>query len=188
MKLDQSLKKCIFALKKKSIIAYPTESVFGLGCDPDSKDAVFNLLILKRRPIEKGFILIAANYQQLIPYIEESKLSYLHIKKILSYSSNLSTTWIVPVSSKTPYWIKGNFNSIAIRIINHIGTKKLCLAFKKPLISTSANILGETPCRTFKDVQKKFGKNFPLLMENTGNRKNPSEIRNIYTNELIRAG
>ena len=64
-----SIAQAVEILKKEEVIAYPTEAVFGVGCDPDSEVAVNRLLALKQRPVEKGLILIAANYEQLKPYM-----------------------------------------------------------------------------------------------------------------------
>ncbi|EEQ14551.1 Ribosomal modification protein RimN [Yersinia frederiksenii ATCC 33641] len=65
----------LLALQQEAVIAYPTEAVFGLGCDPDSEKAVNALLVLKQRPWQKGLILIAANYEQLKPYVDDAMLS-----------------------------------------------------------------------------------------------------------------
>lgn len=70
-----SIAQAVEILKKEEVIAYPTEAVFGVGCDPDSEVAVNRLLALKQRPVEKGLILIAANYAQLKPYIDDSMLT-----------------------------------------------------------------------------------------------------------------
>lgn len=185
--LIHSIKFCILQLKKKSVIAYPTESSFGLGCDPDSKTAVLKLLKLKTRAVEKGFILIAANYKQLIPYIEEKKLSHQQrIKMLDSWPGPIS--WVVPKSLSTPTWLTGRFNSIAIRVSAHPIVKKLCILFGKPLVSTSANVFGNAPCRTIYEIKKQFGTNFPCIIGKNGNRLKPSEIRNIITNKIIRKG
>ena len=72
---ESSLANVLNALKNEKVVAYPTEAVFGLGCDPDSELAVHALLDLKQRQWEKGLILIAANYEQLLPYVDDAKLS-----------------------------------------------------------------------------------------------------------------
>ena len=66
------------------IIAYPTEAVFGLGCDPDNSQAIEKLLSIKKRSPEKGLILLAANYAQLLPYIDDSKIQQDQRVTILS--------------------------------------------------------------------------------------------------------
>ncbi|WP_392552419.1 Sua5/YciO/YrdC/YwlC family protein [Orbus wheelerorum] len=183
LSLTQSCKK----LSLGEVIAYPTEAVFGLGCDPDNKNAVLTILSLKNRPIEKGLILIASNFEQLIPYIDQSKITSQQ-KKIMLNSWPGAVTWIVPKNSNTPYFLTGQFDSIAIRVTDHFLVSKLCTLFDKPIVSTSANLSGQDPCRTMAEVETQFGIDFPVLQGEIGKRKNPSEIRDIKTGQIIRQG
>ncbi|QJC29989.1 hypothetical protein GJT84_01355 [Enterobacteriaceae endosymbiont of Plateumaris sericea] len=177
----------INALKSGKIIAYPTESSFGLGCDPDNKNAVYKLLSIKKRNVNKGFILLASNYKQILSYIDETKLSLKQINMILSTCSKF-ITWTIPVSLKTPYWLTGNFNSIAIRITNYYPINKLCYFYGKPIISTSANITGYKPCLYPHEINYYFKKKILILNGTTGGYKKPSEIRDSLTNKIIRKG
>ncbi|WP_392561230.1 L-threonylcarbamoyladenylate synthase [Orbus sturtevantii] len=183
LSLTQSCEK----LTQGEVIAYPTEAVFGLGCDPDNENAVLAILTLKNRPIEKGLILIASNFEQLTPYIDLSKITEKQ-KKLMLSSWPGPVTWIVAKNNKTPYFLTGQFDSIAIRVTDHPLVRQLCLLFGKPIVSTSANLSGQAPCRTVADVKKQFGINFPVLLGKTGKRKNPSEIRDIKTGLIIRLG
>lgn len=79
------------ALQQGEVIAYPTEGVFGVGCDPDNPHAIKKLLELKQRPVEKGLILIAASYEQLLPYIDESQLTDEQL-------ATVKATWPGPVT------------------------------------------------------------------------------------------
>ena len=72
---SEAIVRAVALLNNEHVIAYPTEAVFGVGCDPDSEKAVMSLLALKQRPVEKGLILIAANFEQLKPYIDDTQLS-----------------------------------------------------------------------------------------------------------------
>ncbi|QFQ32646.1 L-threonylcarbamoyladenylate synthase type 1 TsaC [Buchnera aphidicola (Aphis fabae)] len=180
-----SLACCIQKLYCKKIIAYPTESMFGLGCDPDSQIAVENLLSLKKRSIKKGFILVAAYYNQIKKYIDETKISANQKKNMFHYWPG-PFTFLVPSNALTPYWLTGKSNTIAVRISNHLSIVKLCTIFGKPLISTSANFSNMPPCLTRASVLKNFGKDFPLLNGNIGSEKNPSKIINIMNGNLIR--
>lgn len=182
-----SLVYCIQELYCKKIIAYPTESMFGLGCDPDSKIAVENLLHLKKRNIKKGFILVAAYYKQIKKYIDETQISVTQKKNMFHYWPG-PYTFLLPSSVFTPYWLTGKYNTIAVRISNHSSIVKLCTMFGKPLISTSANITNMPPCLNKESVVKNFGKNFPLLKGHVGNEKNPSKIINIINGKFIRYG
>ncbi|PPI88568.1 L-threonylcarbamoyladenylate synthase type 1 TsaC [Candidatus Pantoea edessiphila] len=182
-----SLKHCVKELYLGGIIIYPTEAVFGFGCDPENKTAVEKLIFLKNRSLNKGFILISNDYNQLKSYVDEYKISSIKRDYMFSYWPG-PTTFIVPASRQTPIWLTGKFDSLAIRVSNHPGIKALCNKFGKPIISTSANLANQKPCRTFEDVIKKFGKSFPILLGETYGLKRPSEIRNIITGDLIRKG
>jgi len=182
-----SFDACIRTLQQSAVIAYPTEAVFGLGCDPDKEDAVMALLSLKQRPVEKGLILIAADYQQLVPYIDDSQLSHEQKERMFARWPG-PVTWILPARKGAPRWLTGRFDSLAVRVSNHPDVVQLCREFGKPLVSTSANLSGLPPCRNADEVRAQFGEHFPVLQGETGGRLNPSEIRDVLTGELIRQG
>ncbi|WP_338576876.1 L-threonylcarbamoyladenylate synthase type 1 TsaC [Erwinia sp. E_sp_B01_1] len=182
-----SVEACIVQLQQDAVIAYPTEAVFGLGCNPDSESAVMTLLALKKRPVEKGLILIAADYSQLQPYIDDSTLSADQKEQMLATWPG-PVTWVVSARATTPAWLTGRFSSLAVRVSHHPDVQNLCNGFGKPLVSTSANLTGFPPCRTAAEVHEQFGQTFPVLSGKTGGRENPSEIRDVLTGELIRQG
>ena len=86
----------IDVLNEERVIAYPTEAVFGVGCDPDSETAVMRLLELKQRPVDKGLILIAANYEQLKPYIDDTMLTDAQRETIFSPGSVIPILCLKP--------------------------------------------------------------------------------------------
>ncbi|CAL4325599.1 Sua5/YciO/YrdC/YwlC family protein [Buchnera aphidicola] len=180
-----SLIRCIQILYNKKIIAYPTESMFGLGCDPSSKNAIKDLLNLKKRSMKKGLILVASNYNQIKLYIDEEKLSVQQKKNMFSCWPG-PFTFVVPAKISVPYWLTGEFNTIAVRISAHLGIIKLCNIFGKALVSTSANFSNLSPCYTREEVFQNFGKDFPILYGDIGNERNPSKIINIINGKLIR--
>ncbi|WP_216782633.1 Sua5/YciO/YrdC/YwlC family protein [Candidatus Profftia tarda] len=175
------------ALKNAKVIAYPTESVFGLGCDPDSETAVHALLELKKRSWGKGLILIAAKYEQLLPYIDRTKLSEKKIEQLFSYNET-PITWIIPAKITTPRWLIGHFSTIAVRVSHYSFIQILCSEFGKPIVSTSANLSGLKPCRTAQEVRLQFGDDLLLIDEAVGTSLQPSEIRDALTNQLFRQG
>ncbi|QLK62764.1 L-threonylcarbamoyladenylate synthase type 1 TsaC [Enterobacteriaceae bacterium Kacie_13] len=185
--VNGSLSMVLEALQKQQVIAYPTEAVFGLGCDPDSERAVEALLALKKRPKDKGLILIADNYEQLLPYIDDSSLTEQQRQTIHS-SWPGPVTWVMPAKASTPDWLTGRFSSLAVRVTDHSLVKELCQKFGKPLVSTSANLNGQPPCRVAEEVSQQFGQDFPVLAGKVGGRENPSEIRDALTGNLIRQG
>ncbi|WP_435248063.1 L-threonylcarbamoyladenylate synthase [Vibrio sp. nBUS_14] len=176
------------ALQQGEVIAYPTEGVFGVGCDPDNPQAIKKLLDLKQRPVEKGLILIAANYEQLLPYIDESQLTEEQLATVKATWPG-PVTWIMPTSAKVTEWVSGQFDSIAVRVTDHPLVQRMCNEFGKPLTSTSANLTGEPPCMTTEEVQQQLGQHLVAILEGqTGGREKPSEIRDAKTSKILRQG
>lgn len=175
------------ALQQEEVIAYPTEAVFGLGCDPDSEKAVNALLALKQRPWQKGLILIAANYEQLKPYVNDAALSDAQREAIFSCWPG-PVTWVIPARPETPHWLTGSFDSLAVRVSDHPLVQQLCSQYGKPLVSTSANLSGQEPCRTTEEVRIQFGVSLPVFTGLVGGRLNPSEIRDALTGKQFRQG
>ncbi len=174
-------------LVQNQVVAYPTEAVFGLGCNPLSESAVKKLLNLKQRPMEKGLILVAPSLVYFSPFIDFTRLNEAHIALLKGEYAN-PTTWVVPAKEDVPNFLTGKFDSIAVRLCRHPAVKTLCEATGFALTSTSANLTGASPCRTAEEVRLQFGENFPVLEEVVGNAENPSEIRDLLTNQLFRQG
>lgn len=173
-------------LKNKYVIAYPTESVFGLGCDPESKTAVKRLLLIKNRSINKGFILVTHSYSHIEHYIEDYWLE-LYKKKLFSHWEKEDTI-LLPSKLSVPNWITGDSSLIAIRISKHKVIKNICINFGKPIISTSANVSGQSSCRTISELKCQFGKKLNIVKGSLGKNKHTSRIINIITEEYIRNG
>lgn len=174
-------------LQTEQVIAYPTEAVFGLGCLPMSETAVQKLLDLKQRPVEKGLILVAPELDYLRPYINTQALNAQHWQQLQQQSAQ-PTTWLVPAHHHVPKFLTGQFDSIAIRLCDHPAVRQLCEAINSALTSTSANLSGLPPCKTAQQVRCQFGENFPVLDMAVGAAQNPSEIRDLLSNQLIRQG
>jgi L-threonylcarbamoyladenylate synthase len=136
-KINQTIQK----IKAGKIISYPTEAVYGLGCDPLNEEAVFKLLALKKRSVDKGLILIASSFKQLGPYLE------LNEKIISTVNSSWpdAITWIIPCQAWVPKWLTGNHSSLAVRVTNHPTARALCQKYGSALISTSANTSSYPP-------------------------------------------
>lgn len=170
------------------IIAYPTEAVFGLGCNPDNKAAVEKLLILKNRPIEKGLILLAANYAQLLPYIDDTLIPQEKKRLMLSRWPN-GITQVVPKHKNTPTWLTGKFETIAIRITDQPDVVELCNKVNKPIVSTSANFSGNEPVRTWQALEQDIelaSKIDFIIKGKTLGYNQPSTIIDALTGETFR--
>lgn len=183
-----SITQATKALQAGKVIAYPTEAVFGVGCDPDNQAAIEALLELKQRPVEKGLILIAATYEQLLDYIDESQLSAEQIAQVKATWPG-PVTWVMPVKSSVLKAVTGQFDSVAVRVSDHPIVQELCLAFGKPITSTSANLTTLPPCRTQEEVIEQLGLDKVTLVEGkVGGLDKPTQIRDARSEKVLRQG
>lgn len=173
------------ALRAGGVVACPTEAVWGLSCDPDSERAVRRLLSLKRRPVEKGLILVAAS---------ESQFGFLladlpdHQRQTLRDSWPGPTTWLVPHRGRVQPWVHGEHATVAIRVSAHPVVKTLCEEWGGPLVSTSANPGGSQPPREAFQVLRYFGGELDAILPGrVGGADRPSQIRDLATGTLLRA-
>lgn len=180
-----SIRNAVNLLHQKQIIAYPTESIYGLGCDPDNEKVIKKLLQLKKRSMTKGLILIAASFEMLRPYIDESVLTEAQKRDIMATWPG-PVTWLLPKSKHVSTCLSGKFDCLAVRITAHETAKNLCRQYGKPIISTSANYCGQAPCHTPEEISHYFGSDFPIVEGRLGKRKTPSQIRDSRTGKIIR--
>ena len=181
-----AINNAVAALHTQQVIAYPTEAVFGLGCDPMNELAVQRLLTIKQRPVEKGLILIAANLAQLNDYVDLTQLSATQIDKIKQTWPG-PATWVMPAKAQVPKWLTGQFDSIAGRVAAHPTVQALCLAFGGPITSTSANLTGLTPCITAAEVASQLESLLGAIVdEAVGELAQPTTITDALTGEIYR--
>lgn len=178
------LSQAVDAIKNGGIIAYPTEAVFGLGCDPFNQQAVLKLLALKQRSVEKGLILIASHVQQILPLIKPRHANDL-ARALKTWPGH--HTWVFPKSDLVPDWISGIHKTIAVRVSAHPVVKQLCDELNNSIVSTSANISNRSDLNTIKSIKDKFnGKIHTYLDASLGNEKTPSIIKEAFSNTAIR--
>jgi L-threonylcarbamoyladenylate synthase len=168
------------------LFAYPTEAVFGLGCDPDNESAVMELLKLKQRDISKGLILVADNYLQLLAYVDDKAIPEANRMAIFN-SWPGPNTWLLPALPSAPYWVTGGSSLIAVRVSKHPLVQELCELFQKPLVSTSANISGMPAAMSASEVEAQFSDQVMVIPGNLGGELKPSLIRHGITGEVIRS-
>ncbi len=189
MLITQYPKDLIQVFQQGCIFAYPTEAIYGLGCDPDNEASVLRLLEIKQRPIEKGLILIAADFSQVSKYLKP-------VNKLPNkFTQPSETTYTFPALEATPQYLKGSFDSLAIRITKHPLIQQFCKLINSPLVSTSANFSGQPPAETFAEVLEMFEQTDSnqsiyidaILKGKTGGSIKPSTIRDAISGEIIRS-
>ena len=173
-------------LRAGHVIAYPTEAVYGLGCDPTNESAVRKLLLLKDRKESAGLVLIASDFSQLQPWIADIDESLIN-KAMQTWPGPV--TWLFPRAAGVPDYVAGNHDTIALRITAHEPSRELCTVFGSALVSTSANHAANRPARSVEEVNDYFGHNIKgILAGPLGGAENPSEIRDLISGNIIRQG
>lgn len=180
-----SIMQAIAILNGSGVVAYPTEAVWGLGCNPFSETAVERILSMKRRRRGMGLILIAADIEQLYPFL--SGLSARQFV-VLEESWPGPQTWLVPNNHVAPPWITGGHDTLALRVTDHPVAAGLCRAFGGPLVSTSANPHGLPPAKSLLKVNLYFRTDLDFLVPGLlGKRANPTPIKHLITGEDVRS-
>lgn len=172
-------------LRAGQVLAYPTEAVWGLGCDPFDQAAVLRLLALKSRPVEKGLILVAAGPDQLDGLVDWAALEDARRAAVLA-SWPGANTWTVPATPRVPAWIRGAHTSVAVRCSAHPVVSALCRAFGGALVSTSANPAGAPPPRTLADFDPDLRAAVAVVAGATGGLERPTPIRDAGSGEVLR--
>ncbi len=152
--MKTEIENCIAVLKKGGLILYPTDTVWGIGCDATNPDAVDKVFKLKQRSDEKSLICLVHDFKMLNEYVENvPEVAY----DILKYAKK-PTTIIYDNPIRVAENIIAADNSLAIRVAKDGFCKKLIQRFRRPLVSTSANISGEKTPQSYAEID-------PLILE-----------------------
>ena len=182
--MDAAIAQAVAALRQGGVVAYPTEAVYGLGCDPSDADAVARLFALKQRPATQGVLLIAADFAQVEKFIGPAPADAIARARATWPGPQ---TWVLPRSAQTPLWLAGGHSGIALRVTAHALAAQLCRAFGAAIVSTSANRHGEAPARTAEQVRAAFGDTLDAILNGSaGGLERPTPIRDAISGESVR--
>ena len=174
-------------LKAGGVITYPTEAVWGLGCDPANESAVHKVLALKQRPVEKGMILVAASAAQLDGWVDLAALPVERQAAVLA-SWPGPNTWILPAGPRAARWVTGEHDGLAVRVSAHPLVQALCQAWGGPLVSTSANLAGEEPARSRQQLDPRLLARLDGIIDGAvGKQPQPTTIRDGLSGATLRA-
>ena len=172
------------ALARGGVVAYPTEGVYGLGCDPADKAAVERILRLKGRAAAKGLILIADRMDALEPWLAPLDDA---TRARLAETWPGPVTWLLPAAPGTGPELRGEHETLAVRVTAHPPAAALCAAWGGPLVSTSANRAGEEPARDAATVAAVFGDGVDVIIDAPiGALAGPTTIRDGRTGRVLR--
>ena len=167
------------------IVAYPTEAVFGLGCLPHDRAAVSRLLAIKRRSWRKGLILIAADLEQLAPYVV---LPPEPQRGTVLATWPGPSTWVLEARRAAPRWVSGGRPSLAVRVTAHPVARELCRCAGDALVSTSANLSRQPPHRHLLRLRRALGRKVDYVLAGAlGGAGRPTAIRDARTGQTLRA-
>ena len=184
--MDGNLQAAAEALRTGGVVAYPTEAVYGLGCDPHNRAAFARVFELKQRPPTQGVLLIAAEFAQVEKYIDPATPADAIARARATWPG--PQTWIFPRAASVPDWIAGSHAGIALRVTAHPLAAALCRAFGGALVSTSANRHGEPPARTAHEVRAAFGSELAYILDGAvGGLTRPTPIRDAVSGIEIRS-
>lgn len=176
----KSASQAVDVLKQGGLIIYPTEGIYGIGCDALNEKSVQNVFNVKYRNNEKSFIVLCSEVVHISKLISDD---YVQDKKL---SEKEFITWIVPISKNCPQWLTKN-NKIAIRLTDHPVIKELCTGIDGPIISTSANISGKKYINNIDIISELFTDEVECIVEgNLGGEAKSSSIIDIATGHILR--
>lgn len=178
------LSDAVAALSAGGVVAYPTEAVYGLGCDPDNYSALEKIVQLKGRDADKGMIIIAAEFGQLAPYLKNPDNT---LRDKLNREADTPTTWVVDAAERLHKLLTGGRSTIAVRITQHPTAAALSRSFGGAITSTSANPSGAEPARTAAEVLRQFPQGIDTVVDAAvGDLAQPTRIIDARTNERLR--
>jgi L-threonylcarbamoyladenylate synthase len=172
------------AISAGAVIGYPTDTIWGFGCDPLNFASVARILEIKNRSPDKGLILLSSKLEYCAPYIDIDDAQ----RELLLTPCARPTTWLVKASEHCPWWIHGVYPSVAIRLCEHPLLEALCDQLRMPLVSTSANRGGRPTVRNALQLRRQFGDELDCIVTgfNAGSGS-ASEIRSLASGNILRS-
>ena len=178
------ISEAVKALREGGVIAYPTEAVYGLGCDPNDAAALQRILDIKAREANKGFILIAASQDQLAPFLAPLKPDW---QAQLDAAWPGPITFVLPAAKSVSPLLTGQRETLAVRVSAHPLVKQLCTDYGGAIVSTSANLSGHPALNNGTDVEHVFQDSIDAIIDaNVGELSSPTQIIDARTGKRLR--
>ncbi len=179
--LKKEVMACLDALNSGGIIVYPTDTIWGIGCDATNPEAVKKIYSIKKRNDSKSQIILLDNADKLSLYVHDIPLiTWDLLKNITS-----PLTIIYPEGRNLAPNVLGEDGSVAIRIVNHEFCRELIREFGRPIVSTSANISGGANPHSFDDIDPSIHEQADytvMAYHNVISAVRPSRIIKLYQN------
>ena len=182
--MEEEVKKAFEVIKKGGIIVYPTDTVWGIGCDAADPEAIQRIYDLKERSETKSMICLVSDFRMLGRHVEEvPEAAY----DILKYA-NKPTTIIYDRPKGIAENIISSDNTLAIRVVRHTFCQKLLNKLRGPIVSTSANISGEPTPKSFSEISDHIlkGVDYVVNLQREKKATKPSSIIKLSSDGLVK--
>jgi L-threonylcarbamoyladenylate synthase len=154
MNFTADIENCLTALKNGGLILYPTDTIWGIGCDATNEKAVEKIYVVKERPPVKSLIVLVSDEREILKYVASPDLRVFdYLEKTQRPTTVIYDNAIGLASNLVP-----EDGSVAIRIVKNEFCKHLIKRFRKPIVSTSANLSGQQPPSKFSEINKEIKK------------------------------
>ena len=181
----KAIQQAVASLHQGGVIAYPTEAVFGIGCNPRDESALQRIITIKGRDAHKGFILIASDVLQLQDF-----MAPVNARQQAQLDEHWPgpVTFVVPANKNISNTLLTGFRStLAVRVSNHPVVVELCKQYDSAIVSTSANRSGDESLRTAEAVIETMGMNLDYVIEApVGTLNSPTSIYDLKTGKQLR--
>lgn len=178
--IDEDIKLACETLRKGGVILYPTDTVWGIGCDATQSSAVKRVFEIKRRADNKALIVMLGNEHQLEQYVNDvPEIAYDLIDAAVK-----PLTIVYDRGCNLAPELLGEDGSVGIRITKEKFSNRLCQVFRKPIVSTSANISGEPTPIFFKEISEDIKNSVDYIVETRRNDNNPNSPSSVIKLEV----
>lgn len=171
----EEIKRMVQVLRAGGIILYPTDTVWGIGCDATNEEAVKKIFALKKRDDSKSLIVLVDSVDRLAPYVDDVPDVAWDLAEVV----DKPLTIIYPTGKNLAPSVLAEDGSVGIRVTNEEFSKALCYAFRKPIISTSANVSGNPTPENFHQIEDEIKNGVDYVAEarrDDDEKKSPSSI------------
>ncbi len=173
--MEEEIKKCVEILKKGGVILYPTDTIWGLGCDATNPEAIAKIYEIKRRAESKSMLVLVDSESMLERVIDDvPEIAYELIE-----ASVRPLTIIYDSAPTLPENLKAADGSIGVRITGEEFSRQLCRRLRRPIVSTSANISGKRPPATYSQISEEIKKSVDYIADWRRNDNTPALPSNI---------
>ncbi len=168
---EEDITASLRVLNQGGLILYPTDTIWGIGCDATNAEAVAKVYALKKRPDEKAMIVLVGDENDILRYVAGPDPSVFHYLQ----QQQRPTTVIYKGAIGFADNLVANDGSIAIRICKEDFCRHLIKRFRKPIVSTSANLSGEKPAAVFAEVSDEIRKGVDYIVQYRQNDNIPGQ-------------